>query len=340
MAHRVDDMFAVTAEQDGEVTALNEKGMVVTYANGTTRSLALGRRFGKAASLVFPHQLETEFTLNQKMKKGDVLAYNARYFQPNLLAPGQVVWKGGLLVTTAIMENADTLEDSSVISARVAEELETELTTVRDIVVSFDQAVHGLVNVGDEVDIESILCTIEDAVTAENNLFDEQSLDMLRLLSANTPRAKYKGLVEKVEVFYHGEVDDMSASLGEIASSGDRERKRSARALQQPTMTGKVDSSTRIQGKPLPADNILIRIYITGPASAGVGDKAVFANQMKTVVGRVMSGENQTASGVPLDAIFSYQSISNRIVRSPELIGVCNSLLRLISKRVAKAYRG
>lgn len=340
LAHRVDDMFAVTAEQDGEVTALNDKGMVVTYKDGTTRSIQLGRRFGKAASLVFPHQLVSKFTVGQKVAEGDVLAYNELYFQPDPLTPRQVVWKAGLLVRTAIMENPDTLEDSSVISAKVAEQLETQLTSVRDIVVSFDQAIHGLVAVGDEVDIESILCTIEDAVTAENNLFDESSLDMLRLISANTPRAKYKGLVEKVEVFYHGEIDDMSSSLAEIASGGDRERKRDARAIQEQALPGKVDSSTRIQGKPLPADNLLIRIYITGDAPAGVGDKAVFANQMKTVIGRVMNGVNETKSGLPLDAIFSYQSISNRIVRSPEIIGVTNSLLKLISKRVASAYRG
>ena len=340
LAHRVDDMFAVTAEKDGEISSLNDKGMVVSYADGTTRSFQLGRRFGKAASLVFPHELKTTFKLGQKVKQGDVLAYNERYFAPDLMNKGQVVWKAGLLVKTAIMENPDTLEDSSVISAKVAQELETELTYVRDIVVSFDQAIHGLVEVGTDVDIESILCTIEDAVTAENNLFDESSLDMLRLIAANTPRAKYKGVVEKVEVFYHGEVDDMSHSLAEIAAASDRERKRTARALQQPAMTGKVDSSTRIQGKPLPADNLLIRIYITGPASTGVGDKGVFANQMKTVFGRVMNGVNETASGIPLDAIFSYQSISNRIVRSPEIIGVTNSSLKAISKRVANAYKG
>lgn len=340
LAHRVDDMFAVTADQDGVVSAVNDKGMVVTYADGSSRSIPLGRRFGRAASLVFPHQLATTYKPGQSVKKGDVLMFNELYFQPDLLTPGQVVWKAGLLVRTAIMENPDTLEDSSVISARVAAEMETQLTYVRDVVVSFDQAIHGLVGVGDTVDIDSILCTIEDAVTAENSLFDEQSLDMLRLLSANAPRAKYKGTVEKVEVFYHGEIDDMSTSLSEIASTSDRERKRAARALQQPALTGKVDASTRIQGKPLPADNLLIRIYITSPAAAGVGDKAVFANQMKTVFGRVMTGVNETASGLPLDAIFSYQSISNRIVRSPELIGTCNTLLKLISKRVASAYKG
>ena len=340
LAHRVDDMFAVTASQDGMVTSVSDRGMVVTFADGSTQSITLGRRFGKASALVFPHSLVTRFTEGQAFKKGDVLAFNELYFQVDPFDAAQVVWKAGLLVRTAIMENPDTLEDSSVISARVAEQLETQLTKQRDIVLSFDQAVHELVEVGTEVDIESILCKIEDAVTAESDLFGDESRDMLRLLATNAPRAKYKGVVEKVEVFYHGEVDDMSPTLAAIATASDRDRKRNARALRQPALTGRVDSSTRIQGKPLPIDNLLIRIYITGPVGTGVGDKAVFANQMKTVFGRVMTGRNETESGEELDAIFSYQSISNRIVRSPELIGVSNSLLRLISKRVVKAYRG
>jgi len=340
LAHRCDDMFAAVADQDGAVTSINDRGMVITYADGKTRSIQLGRRFGKGGGLMFPHQLVSDLTANSTFKKGDVVAYNERYFQADMLTPGQVVWKAGLLVNTAIMENPDTLEDSSVITTRVAKELETEITFVRDIVVGFDQSVHNLVEAGSAVDIDSILCTIEDAVTAENGLFDDNSLDMLRLLAANTPRAKYKGLVERVEVLYHGEIDDMSASLAEIASNSDRERKRQARALAQQSLTGKVDSSTRIQSKPLPVDNMVIRVYITSPASAGVGDKAVFGNQLKTVIGRVMTGVNETKSGIPLDAIFSYASISNRIVRSPELMGVTNVLLKLISQRMVNAYKG
>jgi hypothetical protein len=340
LAHRTDDVFAIAADQEGTVTALNDRGMVVTYADGNTRSIQLGRRFGRGGGLMFPHQVTTPLVLNAPFKKGDILVYNERYFQPDVLTPGQVTWKAGLLVRTAIMETPDTLEDSSAISAEIANELETEVTYVRDIIVAFDQTVHSLVMEGSAVEIDSILCTIEDAVTAENNLFDEQSLDMLRLLAANTPRAKYKGVVERVEVLYHGEIDDMSSSLADIATASDRERKRHARALQQKALTGKVDSSTRIQGKPLPADNLLIRVYITGPVPAGVGDKGVFANQMKTVFGRVLAGVHETESGLTIDAVFSYQSISNRIVRSPEIIGVTNTLLQLISKRVVSAYKG
>lgn len=340
MAHRTDRAFSVPAIKDGVVTSLNERGMVVTYEDGTTENIALGRRYGKAQGLYFPQNLTTQLELNQPVKVGDIIAYNDRYFQPDRMVKNQVVWKAGLLVLTALMETPDTLEDSSVISAEVAKELETEITYIRDITVQFKQAVHGLVEPGQVVDINSILCTIEDAVTAENQLFDEPSLDMLRLLSSNTPRAKYKGVVEKVEVLYHGDMDDMSDTLQEITALSDRERKRAARALQQPAVLGRVNESARIQGKPLPVDSLVIRVYITSPTAAGVGDKGVFANQMKTIFGRVMNGRNETADGRPLGAIFSYQSLSNRIVLSPEKIGLANSLLIEISKRAAKAYRG
>jgi hypothetical protein len=66
----------------------------------------------------------------------------------------------------------------------------------------------------------------------------------------------------------------------------------------------------------------------------------VFGNQLKSIFGRIMSGRNETESGVAIDGIFGYLSISNRIVYSPELMGTTNSLLKVISKRVVQAYRG
>lgn len=61
-------------------------------------------------------------------------------------------------------------------------------------------------------------------------------------------------------------------------------------------------------------------------------------NQMKTVFSNVLTGENQTESGVELDLMFSYLSISNRIILSPEVMGTTNTLLRIMSKKVAERY--
>ena len=340
MAHRTDDLFAYTAKAKGKITEVGNNAITVTYEDGSSKSIQIGRRFGTAAGLVFPHSLKTDLKVGETVDVGDVVAYNEHYFETDPLNPKQALWKGGVLVKTAIMECVDTLEDSSAISEATAKLLETDVTQVRDIIVDFDQTIHGLVNVGEDVDIDSILCTIEDAVTAQNNLFDEESIATLRLLSANTPRAKFKGKVEKIEVFYNGDIDDLSPSLQELASESDRNRKRLSRDLKTTYTTGRVDDSMSIEGTSLAFEKAVIRVYITGPVAAGVGDKGVFANQMKTIFGRVMSGVNRTESGEDIGAIFGYQSISDRIVLSPEIMGTTNTLLKIISKRVADVYRG
>lgn len=65
----------------------------------------------------------------------------------------------------------------------------------------------------------------------------------------------------------------------------------------------------------------------------------MFGNQLKTIIGRVMTGENRTVGGEDIDAIFGYVSISNRIVRSPEIIGTSNKLMQLITQKAIAAYR-
>jgi hypothetical protein len=244
------------------------------------------------------------------------------------------------MVKTAILECPDTFEDSSVISSKVADLLSTKTTKVKDVVLRFDQTVRNVLKAGTEVDSESILCTIEDAVTADNELFDEDSLDTLKLLSGQTPKSKYTGVVERVELYYNGDKEDMSPTIRQLADASDKELAKLRKSMGKPVITRQVDSSMRVDGNPLELDYAVLKFYITADVAAGVGDKGVFGNQMKTIFGRVMSGENKTEDGEDVDAIFSYQSIANRIVLSPTIMGTTNTLLRVLSKRVAKLYFG
>lgn len=241
---------------------------------------------------------------------------------------------------TVLMEANDTFEDSSVISERIGKELSTGTTKVRHLFFDFDQTIRNLVDVGAEVDPESILCTIEDSVTADNDLFSEDTLDTLRLLSGNTPRAKVTGTVERIEVLYYGDKEDMSESLRTLTDQADRRLAKQRRAQGKSVVTGSVDDSIRIDQKVMELDSLVVKVYITGELGASGGDKGVFGNQLKTVFARVMTGTNTTEDGAELDAVFSYDGISRRIVYSPEVMGTANTLLRLISKRVAKVYRG
>lgn len=339
IAHRTGAMFATSAKQDGKVLSVSDDGIVVEYKDGEKKGIALGRRFGAASGMTIPHTLVSRMKEGQSFKAGAILSYNSGFFEPDVLNPSNVVWKAGVLVKTVLMESAETLEDSSALSERVANQLKTSVTKVRMVKLNFEQKVTNLKKAGEAVQTEDILCTIEDPVTAHQNLFDETSLDTLRILSAMTPLAKTIGVIEHIEVFYHGDKEDMSESLRTLANASDRDLAKTRKASGKTVYTGQVDESFRVDGDPLLLDTLVIKFYITSEVPAGEGDKGVFGNQMKTVFGRIIPGELVSESGVVIDAIFGQKSIDDRIVNSPALMGTTNSLLIVAGKRAVKAYR-
>jgi len=335
IAHRTGSSQANIAQDDGKVVSIDEYGVTVEYGTKpkTTKSFPLGKTFGKHEGGVYPHLLESNVKQGATFKKGDVLTFNKKFFEPDLINKAQVNWKIGCYSNTVLLEGVDTLEDSSAISQELSNKLKTQITKVKHIVVKFDQAVHELVTVGMNLDPETTLCIIEDELTAGNQGFGDKSIDTLRRLSAQAPTAKVEGHVDKIEIFYNGDFEDMSESVLTIAKSGDRRRKKEAKVSPiKVAETGRVDSSLRIDGNPVELDTMVIRLYLTHDVAAIGGDKAVFANQLKTTFRRVMTGKNETADGAQLDAIFGKMSIDNRIVLSVYQIGTTVKLCQLISE--------
>lgn len=340
IAHRTTEMFASTAEQDGVIENVTGRAITVKYKDGTTQSRPLGRLFGHAAGVTYPHDLVTRLKKGDKVKEGDTLTYNDKFFVPDPYNKGGVIFKTGVLCATAFIDDIDTLEDGSAISQEIAEKLATKTTEIRPVYLRFDQHVHDLIKVGDHVDINTVLCTIEDPETADNPLFDEGALEVLQRVSAMTPRAKTTGVVSRIEVFYHGDYEDLSPNLKQLVDASDKEYRLTAKALGRPVFTGQVDTSFRIKGNALDPDTVAIQISIDHHMPAGRGDKGVFSNQMKTVFSRVMHGVNETVDGMPLGAKFGNVSVEARIVNSPRLWGTTNSLLIELSQHVAGVYRG
>lgn len=340
VAQRNSSIFATTAEDEGEVVEVGEHGITVKYKSGEFESAPLGTNHGTAAGVNYPHDLVTDLKKGDKFKRGDTISYNRKYFKQDHFTPGQVNWKAGVIALVAFSDNLDTLEDGSSVSANLAKKLNTQTTDIKNITVRFDQSVKDLVKVGDHLDLNSILCYIEDPETAENTLFDEASIETLKLLSSAAPKAGVVGTVSKVDCLYHGDMEDMSDNLRQIAEAADKVRENIAKELGKPVFTGEVDSSFRIKGQVMEPDSMVIRIYIDHDIPFGVGDKAVLGNQMKTVVSRVLHGRNQLEDGTDIDLIFGNTSVEERMVMSPKIIAPASLLLSVLSKRVAGVYRG
>jgi len=272
LTKRTSDLFAFTARKPGMVLSMTETSLLVEYEDGERKGFELGRRYGHAAGLIIPHSVVSDLKQGQKFKEGTLLCYNDGFFEKDILDPNNVIWKAGVTAKIALLEAPVTHEDSSAISQRLAELLKTKTTKVKKIVVSFDQSVRKLIKVGQHVEAEDILCIIEEAVTANNQLFDEESIETLRKLGAMTPEAHAKGTVERIDVFYHGDEEDMSESLRTLTNATDRELLKRNKELGRPAFTGAVDESYRVDGNPLQFNTLVIEVYITGIVAAGVGD--------------------------------------------------------------------
>lgn len=340
VGQRTSSIFATTAEEEGIVVAVDTHGITVKYESGEIEAFPVGTIHGTAAGVVYPHDLVTGLKKGDKFKRGDTITYNRKYFKEDRYNPTQVSLMPGVISVVAFNDNLDTLEDGSVVSESTAKKLNTQTTDVKNVVVRFDQHVSELVKVGDHLDLNSILCIIEDPETAAGSLFDEASIETLKRLSSSTPTAKVVGTVSKIECFYHGDIDDISDNLRSIAQASDDRRAEIAKQTGRNAYSGEVDSSFRIKGQALEPDSMVIRIYIDHDIPFGVGDKAVLCNQMKTVISRVMTGTNTLEDGTPIDIIFGNTSVEERMVMSPKLIATTSILLKVLSKHVAGVYRG
>ena len=335
---RTSKLFSTAAREDGVVESVTPKGIVVKYASGEEVGIELGRLYGKAEGTTYPHDLVTPLKEGEAFKAGDVLVYNTKFFEPDFLNPKEVVLKMNDVVTTVFMESNQTHEDSCAISDVVGRRFKTEVTKMKSYVIRFDQNLIDLRKIGEKVEPKDVLMIIEDEITASAGAFSQDALSTLKRLSNVAPRAGVMGVVEKIEVFYHGDKRDMSLTLKKLAEKSDADMAATAKSVKKPVVTGKVTEEYRVSGTPLELNHAEVRIYLSVVAETGVGDKAVFGHQMKSTVAEVQSNTMHTEDGQQVEATFSYRSVANRGVLSPSIIGTTITLLDILSKKAVEIY--
>lgn len=335
---RTSNLFATMAFEEGTCTRVTENAVVVKYKSGKEVVVELGKRDGKWAGKIIPHNVITNLKEGQKVKAGDAIAFNPMFFEVDTLG-GTLAYKAGVLCRVGLVEEEFTYEDSSEISQAFAEKLTTKNCEERFVTVSFDQEVNDLVKIGDEVEYDTILCVLQNNIGGVESAFTgSASLEALRDISSLTPRAKNNGVVTAISAIYAGEVEEMSNTLQNIVSVSDRKLYKKARDMDKERVTGQKKAGERIDGKTLEPNTVVLKITIDVSQDMGVGSKVVFGHQMKSVVSNAWEEEFCTMDGVPYDAKFSYASFIKRIVESGLLTGILNTYLVETSKRFCEIY--
>ncbi len=339
IANRADDFFAFNAKEDGVIVEKDETHVTIQYKSGLKDSVLLGTKHGVVSGTTVPHEFISDLEVGKKCKKGDVVAYDSGFFTRDVINPNIVSLKTSLLAKTVFWESADTTEDSSVVTEELGNKLATNISYTKKIMVDFETAVYNLVKLGTKVEHDSILCTLVDSISADVMKSDPDAIKALQQIASSNPKAKTHGTVSKIEVIYHGEIEEMHPTLQEIVKGDNKRRAATAKLLNDGSPAiGQVDESIHFDTQKLTKGNIGITIYIDSDLGITSGDKLVFGNMLKTTISRVEVNPIVTEDGQKVDAIFGYQSVSDRIVLSPEISGTMNTVLKKLSKEMVNIY--
>lgn len=334
IALKADNKFAISAKEDGVVLDVKDKSITVKYKTLGEETYKFSDWTTKEESgSCYTHKLKPNFNKDDKFSKDDTLVYNTSFFEPCSFYPQRVIYKQGELVTTVLMENMETHEDSGAISGDMTKRLGVNVTKVVSTVVNMEDNIIDALTEGTEVTPNTSLFLVYNKVMGEDQL-DKETLELIKSLNSVSPKAKVNGVISKIDVRYNGEYSTMSNSMKSFITKVDKNTK------ERTGYVGKVDDSYSVKGKSLLKGYAEIKYYIDMEDNMGIGDKAILGNQMKFTVGDVFHNEIKAEDGTPIDVIFSCRSISARIVNSPFLIGTTSMLLEKLSEKAIELYFG
>lgn len=340
ISHRAAGEWARIAKQDGEVVDVKKESITVKYADGTKAIFPLGRSFGTWSGVTLPHDTVTNFKVGSQFKKDHVIAYNKNYFSPDPYNENLVLSKRGIIGKVVLWEEDMTLEDAGVITSAFSRRLSTGDTKIRNVKVSHEEAIQLLKQVGDKVTSETILCNLRPPLAEYDNKYSNNTAanEALDVINTATPQAEYNGTIDRIEVLYTGDLETMSESLQELVTEYDAKLYRRNKALGKKFGSAEIDPSYRIDNVDVGENQVVLVYYITEVLGAGIGDKLVLGNQLKTIISDVIAVPHEADDGSIIDISFGRNSIDARIVNSMDLISTSNTLLERFEKDIIAAY--
>lgn len=329
--------FSKIAKSGGVVVDKTDTSILVQYDDGTKEGFNTGTIFGKWGGYNIPHELVSNVEKGEKFKEGDCLYYNSNYFTKDATDKNNIMLKNHVLARTALVENYDVYEDSAAMSKEFSTKLTTGITHIRNVKLTSESTLKDLVRVGDAVESDSILCTIYSA-QLDDGYFSEDTLSSLQSISSLNPKAKYTGVVSKINIIYTAELESMTEELADIVMKADAKLYRESKRVNSKVKNGRVDIGFKVDGVDMTSEDVIIQVYVTETVGMSVADKIVVGNQLKSTVGRYWNDPQTSEDGVEIDLLFSAKSIDNRVVLDAEKIGSTNTLLIELTKRFIESY--
>lgn len=346
--HQCGDIYAYAAKEDGVVVDVNEDiGMMrIQYLDGTVESLSTRTQFGQCSDMVVEHQQAITVKKGDKFKKGEILRYNPQYFEPDPDMKRQVAYKHGYIGRVALVENNYTFEDSNGISKSLSSKLEIRPVITKMITIPTTVVIHKFAKVGDLVEHNTPLVTFELADTTDISGIgvDDSAMEYLESLNRTSPKAKTSGEIVSIQVLYASDLKDMSRTVRKMVDEYTKEKtavgeyaEGSANNYLYPK-SAQVPENSKYKGVNIDKETLILTYYIREAFDQNTGDKVVLDSSLKSVTCQVFEHAPVTESGKPIDVVFSVLCISKRIVNSPIISGMCETVLQTLEDKVLDIY--
>lgn len=337
--HRVSELYAKIAKDEGVVTEVLPDCLTVTYKDGLTDKYPLGLVIGEASGEYHRHTRFTDHKVGDKFRKGDVIGWDSDWFKRDPFCPGQVALVAGKMYRLTMVEDQDVYEDSVAVSKQMAMEARTPFIKVNRFPVEVVNNLNMKVKVGDKIEQDAILCEIEEPHLVEGEMLPDFQ-ENANKYGIKQIRAKHHGTITKIDVIYNAPIDTMSESIKQLVVKKDKERKRLTQVLGKGADTNAISGAFNVNRPVLAQGKAYIMIYIEALDASTNADKWVFGNQMKMTTGRIMDRELKTESGKVVDAKVSCKGAFNRMVLSFRNKLVTNELSYAATQQFINIYRG
>ena len=339
MPYRVPEKYAYMAEQDGVVKKVTPFGITLAYKNGEVKTVKLGHWSSKEeAKTSYLRTIRTDLSVEQKFKRGDAISYDDKFFEQDLFEPNRVVYKTGTTLKVAIKEDPDTFEDSHVLHRRAVDKVGTSVLKSKVYILSNTDDIINLVKPKQNVEVDTLLFTIYDPNLAISDDLSDKTIGILQNIANKSPKAKLRGVVHDIRLLYNCEYEELSDTLKEIADTSNKAIKNENNNNK---LDGRVNNTYSVDGKKLAPGQVMLKIRIVNKLPMGLGDKGVFGNQLKTVLGEIIDYPIKTVeTNEDIDALFGNLAIAARIVNSPGAIGSSNTLMYKLNELFTNAYFG
>lgn len=336
----INDSYISLESKDGEMYYINRKRITKSVNSGTFNTI----------------NLDPCLSVGKSFKKGDIIANDNSSFSGEVGQTNNLAYNVGTFTKIACIAYPFGFEDSCKISNKLAENLTTYVTTVKEINLGKNANIYNIVNINDEINQGDTLMIVQDS-------FDEENLnDILYKLSSDNDdddqividelgripiKSKYTGKIENIVIYRTVDLDELSPTLRKLCNKYEKPIRELKQKIKKEKCSQNIIDFVNQPIDKLEAkgnlknvtDGVLILIYTTYEDIMGVGDKLTFSVALKGTIGNIYNNNKYPIySGYRknehIDAFLNSTSINKRMTPSIFKLGASNKLGVEMSRQI------